>query len=51
MLWTLEGGHRSFDILHVASALIFGATYFLTFDQNQARLASKVGMKVPNNFV
>jgi predicted nucleic acid-binding protein len=50
-LWTLENGHRSFDILHVASARILQASHFLTFDQNQTRLARKCGMKVPEEFV
>lgn len=50
-LWTLSGGHRSFDILHVASGVILRATHFLTFDQNQAKLAGKLGMRVPAEFV
>lgn len=50
-LWTLAGGHRSFDVLHVASGVILSALHFLTFDQNQARLARKLGMKVPRGFV
>ena len=29
---TINGGHRGFDILHVAAALKLGATEFLTFD-------------------
>ncbi|MDA3874301.1 MAG: PIN domain-containing protein [Kiritimatiellae bacterium] len=49
-LWTLAAGHRSFDILHVASGVILHATHFLTFDQNQARLARKLGMTVPKEF-
>ena len=44
---TLSGGHRSFDILHVAAARILGATHFLTFDANQQRLASAAGLKLP----
>lgn len=50
-LWTLKGGHRSFDILHVASGIILNATHFLTFDHNQAAMARKSGMKVPAEFV
>lgn len=49
-LWTLTGGHRSFDILHVASGVIIQATHFLTFDKNQARLARRLGMNVPEEF-
>ena len=44
---TPAGGHRGFDILHVAAAKIIGATIFLTFDQNQRKLARSVGLKVP----
>ena len=44
---TLTGGHRGFDILHVAAARILGATHFLTFDANQKRLAENAGLKVP----
>jgi predicted nucleic acid-binding protein len=44
---TLEGGHRSFDILHVAAARVMGAQDFLTFDANQRRLAESEGLKVP----
>jgi len=44
---TPAGGHRGFDILHVAAAKNIGATDFLTFDQNQRRLARAVALKVP----
>ena len=37
---------RSLDILHVALALEIGATVFLTFDVNQAKLARAAGLKV-----
>ena len=40
-------GHRLVDILHVATALHFGAEQFLTFDANQKRLAEAEGMQVP----
>ncbi len=43
---TLSGGHRGFDILHVAAARIIGATHFLTFDTNQKRLAKAAGFKL-----
>ena len=44
---TLTGGHRGFDILHVASALTMRATHFLTFDGNQKKLAEAEGLVVP----
>jgi predicted nucleic acid-binding protein len=44
---TPKGGHRGFDILHVAAATKIGATDFLTFDRNQRNLARAVGLKVP----
>jgi predicted nucleic acid-binding protein len=44
---TLTGGHRGFDILHVASALKMKATHFLTFDGNQKKLAEVEGLVVP----
>ena len=46
-LHTLTGGHRGFDILHVAAAKIMGATHFLTFDTNQRKLAENEGLIVP----
>lgn len=44
---TLAGGHRGFDILHVASALKMDATHFLTFDENQKKLAEAEGLLAP----
>ncbi len=44
---TDAGGHRSMDILHVATALELGAKEFLTFDKNQRMLAEAEGMMVP----
>lgn len=44
---TLAGGHRSFDIMHVAAALVMHAKQFLTFDQNQRQLADAEGLTVP----
>lgn len=44
---TLSGGHRGFDILHVASALKMNATHFLNFDVNQKKLAEAEGLVVP----
>lgn len=41
-----KGGHRGFDILHVATALELGAKEFLTFDAQQGKLAKAAGLKV-----
>jgi len=40
-------GCRTMDIFHVACALEFSATEFLTFDQRQAKLANHAGLKTP----
>ena len=45
-LHTLKGGHRSFDILHVAAAKILKATTFLSFDANQRTLAAAARLKI-----
>jgi predicted nucleic acid-binding protein len=45
--YTAAGGHRSFDILHVATALHLGAKELLTFDVNQKKLAKAEGLKTP----
>jgi len=45
--YTLAEGHRSFDILHVAAALVIDAKAFLTFDANQKKLALAEGLVVP----
>jgi len=45
-LYTLNGGHRSFDILHVAAAKFLEATLFLSFDINQRKLATSTRMKI-----
>jgi predicted nucleic acid-binding protein len=37
---TTTAGHRSLDLLHVATALYLGAKEFLTFDANQHTLAA-----------
>jgi predicted nucleic acid-binding protein len=44
---TLTGGHRGFDILHVAAALVMNAARILTFDENQKNLAKAEGLVVP----
>jgi len=43
--YTVNGGYRAFDILHVAAALHFGTREFLTFDAKQSKLALAVGLK------
>ena len=43
---TVARGHRSFDVLHVATALHLGAREFLTFDANQRKLATAEKLKV-----
>lgn len=43
---TETGGHRAFDILHVATARELGAREFLSFDGNQRRLAVAEGLTV-----
>jgi predicted nucleic acid-binding protein len=42
---TPKVGTRGLDVLHVASALVFGADVFFTFDRGQAVLAAAVGLK------
>ena len=37
--YTMTGGHRTFDALHVAAAIHLQAHLFFTFDANQRRLA------------
>jgi predicted nucleic acid-binding protein len=43
---TMVGGHRSFDVLHVATARVLKATVFLSFDANQRKLAAAAGLAV-----
>lgn len=43
---TAAGGHRSLDVLHVATALHLEAEQFLTFDANQRKLATAAGLNV-----
>lgn len=42
----LTRGHRSFDILHVATARVLKATTFLSFDLNQRTLATATRLNV-----
>ena len=44
--WTITGGHRPMDILHVATAVHLRSEKFLTFDCNQKKLAEAVGLSV-----
>jgi len=44
---TAHKGHRTLDILHVATAVHLGAQAFLTFDDRQRSLARYAGLKVP----
>lgn len=44
---TVARGHRSFDILHVAAAVVLRGEFFLSFDVNQRRLAVAEGLKCP----
>ena len=44
---TFTGGHRSFDILHIATAIDLDAKEFLSFDTNQIQLAAAEGLLVP----
>ena len=44
--YTWTEGHRGFDVLHVATALHFGARELLTFDAKQKRLAEAEGLVV-----
>jgi len=42
---TVKGGHRAFDILHVAHARLARPRQFLSFDANQLRLAKGAGLR------
>ncbi len=44
---TFLGGHRSFDVLHIAAALEMEADAFLSFDANQNALAAAEGLATP----
>ena len=44
--YTVGGGHRALDILHVATALLVEAEQLLTFDVNQSVLARAAGLEV-----
>jgi predicted nucleic acid-binding protein len=44
--YTMIGGHRALDILHVATALQVESEQLLTFDANQSILARAAGLEV-----
>jgi predicted nucleic acid-binding protein len=44
---TPSGGHRSLDLLHVATAVELGVREFLSFDANQNRLAHAESLSTP----
>ncbi len=44
---TMHLGTRTFDVLHVASALILQADAFYTFDLRQRKLAAAEGLHAP----
>lgn len=44
--YTPAGGHRSLDLLHVASARVLGVKKFLSFDARLNALAKREGLKV-----
>lgn len=39
-------GARTLDLLHVATAVMFGATHFLSFDHRQRNVARALGLNV-----
>ena len=43
---SVRGGHRAFDLLHVATALHLNARQLLTFDANQRRVAEAERLQV-----
>ena len=43
---TIKEGYRSFDLLHVATALHLAAKEFLTFDEKQGKLVAAAGLAV-----
>lgn len=44
---TAKLGFRTYDIIHVATALELGCVEFWTFDQRAIKLAEKEGLRVP----
>jgi predicted nucleic acid-binding protein len=44
--YTMKGGHRPMDIIHLSTAKHLGLKHFLTFDKNQKKLAEAEGLSV-----
>lgn len=44
---TPREGWRTLDLIHVAAAIVSGATVFYSYDQEQNRLASGEGLETP----
>jgi hypothetical protein len=44
--YSVQFGCRTLDIIHVAAALVIGATEFVTFDARQGAMAKQVGLAV-----
>jgi len=44
---TAKYGHRTYDLIHVGSALELDCAAFWTFDRRAAQLAEREGLKVP----
>ena len=45
---TARHGFRTYDVLHVSSALLFGCDAFWSFDPKASRLAELEGLEVPH---
>ncbi len=45
--YTMKGGHRPMDIIHLSTAKHLGLKHFLTFDGNQKKLAAAENLSVP----
>jgi predicted nucleic acid-binding protein len=45
--YTMKGGHRPMDIIHIATAKHLRLRHFLTFDANQKKLALSENFQVP----
>jgi predicted nucleic acid-binding protein len=45
MRHTAKLGTRSLDVLHVATAVVLGATHFVSYDKRQSALAKAAGLK------
>ena len=44
--YTVTGGHRALDILHLSTAIHLKARHLLTFDKNQIALTKVAGLEV-----